>query len=174
MSTLIVAAIIVGFILAICLLLRFIDRKQNKDRKKELLNHFVQSGTNNGLKLSSQEILNSGIIGLDGIQRKLLILNGHNGEFNSQVIDLDEVKTCSVKKHYTTITMGNPKNSKPEQHLEAVVLHFCFYESKLPIEIPFYSHIHDPIYQLSERDQRARYWEMILTKMLKPRAKKIS
>jgi hypothetical protein len=174
MSTLIVAIIIVGTIAAICLLLISIDNKQKHKHMNTLLNRFTESGTKNGLTLSSQEILNDVVIGLDGIRRKLLIQSESKEEAYSQVIDLDEVKSCSVIKHYGAINAGGLKNSKLEQHLEKLVLHFDFDDGKLPFEIPFFRHIDNHIYLLPERERKAKHWETILSKMLQPRVKKIA
>ena len=74
MSTIIVAASLVSVIIFISLILVSINNKQRQKRVTELLDHFSKLGTENNLSFSSQEILENCIIGLDGIQRKLLIL----------------------------------------------------------------------------------------------------
>lgn len=168
MSIFIVAAILVGTLAAICLLLIFVDRNQKRKQVKERIYRLTELGTEYNLVLSSQELFNDGIIGLDGINRKLLVLKESPAGHTNQVVDLNEVKSCSLKKSYGAIYAGNGKS---EQYLEAIALQFDFDAEKQPVEIPFYRHIYNPVDQLAEREQRASYWETILSKMLKPRIK---
>ena len=88
MSTIIVAAILISVITGICLILVSINNKHRQKKASELLNHFSKLGTGNNLSFSSQEILENCIIGLDGIQRKLLILKKiDKDEYDSILLD---------------------------------------------------------------------------------------
>ena len=168
MSTIIVAAILVGAIMAICLLLISIANKQKNKKMNQLLNRFSEFGTAHNLSFSSQQVLNNCIIGLDGINRKLLVLTQiDNTLFDDYVIDLDEVRNCTVKKHYGNIKPGDLKNKKLETYLERVALKFEFNNEKESIEVTFYNHIDNSVYQIAEIEQKALHWKQILTKMLK-------
>jgi hypothetical protein len=141
----------------------------------QLLNRFSELGTAHNLSFSSQEVLNNCIIGLDGINRKLLILTQiDNTLFDDYVVDLDEVKNCTAKKHYGNIKPGDLKNKKLETYLERVALHFEFHNGKEPIEVAFYKHIENNVYHLADIEQKAEHWKQILTKMLKTSVKKIA
>ena len=70
--------------------------------------------------------------------------------------------------------IGDLKNKKLEQHLQKIVLHFEFKDSKLPIDVPFFDHIENSIYQLSEMDRKAKYWQTMLSKMIGSTAKHIA
>lgn len=166
MSTIIVAAILVGSIVALFLLLASIDNKQKRKRLNQLRHRLSQSGSNNNMTFSSQEILKHSVLALDGLQRKLLVLNEiDKDKFDDFVIDLREIKTCFVKKHYGNARPGL-KKIRPELYLERIVLRFEFNNAKQPIELLFYRHILDNVNQLEELEQKAKHWEAILSKML--------
>jgi hypothetical protein len=167
MSTILVAAILVGSVVAICFLLISVHNKHKREAMNNLLKHFSQLGTENNLSFSSQEMLNNCVLGLDGINRKILVVTKEDNFYGSFIIDLDEVKTCSVKKIYGTIKAGDLKNHKLEQHLEKIVLQFTL-NNKLSAEIVFYQHFLNHIYETQELEHKARHWEAILSKMQKP------
>jgi hypothetical protein len=164
MSTLLVAAIIIGSVAIICLILFSIHNKHNREAMNKLLKHFSQLGTENNLSFSSQEILKNGILGLDGLRRKLVAVTREGNSFGSLVIDLNQVKICAVKKIYGTIHAGDLKTRKLDQYLEKIILQFDF-ENRPSLEIPFYQHLHNHLLEAAELEQKARHWETILSKM---------
>ena len=168
MSTLIVAAILIAIIVIISMLLVSIANHQKKKKMNQLLKHFSRLGTSNNMSFSSHEITGHRIIGLDGINKKLLILtdNNHSGSENF-IIDLEEVKNCTVKKYYGNIGAGALVNAKLETYLEKITLHFQFNNDKEPVDVSFYDHFHDEIYQVKYLEHKADHWKQILTKMLK-------
>jgi hypothetical protein len=175
MSIVIIAAILVGAVAALCLLLILIDNKQKRKTRDYLLHRFSQLGTENNLSFSSQEIFKHSIIGLDGLQRKLAILSGTpKGTFHEIIINLDEVKNLSVRKIHRSIPIGDSKNKKTKDYLERIVLAFEFRTDKQPVEISFFHHIDNHIYQFPELEQKAKHWEKILSKMLNAPLKKIA
>ena len=175
MSTLLIAAILLVVVFVICQLLISIDKKQKRKRMNLLLNHFSRLGSNNDLTFSSQELLEDCVLGLDGVHRKLLVLTGiDEGAFSNSVIDLDEVKNCSVKKIYRNIKVRDLENKKLEDFLQHMSLHFEFSNEKEPVEIPFYKYTNGGAYPLRELEQKAKHWETILSKMLRAPAKKIA
>jgi hypothetical protein len=168
MSTVLVAAVLVGIIAAICLILVGLDKKQKRIAMNQLLHAFHQKGSEHNLTFSGQEILSESILGLDGMNRKVLVLDktAENG-FNSFVIDLNEVKSCSVKKAYGTINGGDLKAKMMEQYLQTITLHFVLYD-KPPADVVFYNHIGNHIYQIAELESKAKHWEALLSKVIGP------
>ena len=175
MSTLIVASIIVGFVTFFCLLFVFINNNQKNKTMRHLLTMVSQVGSEYNLSFSSYEVLKDCVICLDGVHRKFLVFEktGTN-EHNHFVIDLDSVKKCSVQKIYGSIKAGELKNSKLEQYLIKVVLRFEFHDNMQPVDVSFFDHVENNIYQLKEKEQKAKHWEIILSKMLKTALKKIA
>lgn len=167
MSTYIVAAIVIGSVVGICLLLISIHNKHNRKAMNKLLNYFSQLGIENDLNFSSQEILKSSVLGLDGVQRKILVVQREDGFFGSFIIDLREVKNCSVKKVYGTINVGDLKKAKLEQYLEKIVLHFDLHDNS-SAEIMFYKHVENHPLEALELEQKAKNWDAILSKMQVP------
>jgi hypothetical protein len=167
MSTILVAVILIGSVVTICLLLISIHHKHKREAMNNLLKHFSQLGTENNLNFSSQEVLNNCILGLDGINRKILVVSREDDFYSSFMIDLNEVKTCTVKKVYGTIKVGDLKNHRLDQYLEKIILQFDL-DRKPSVEIVFYKNHDNHIYETQELEQKARHWEAILSKMHAP------
>lgn len=164
MSTIIVAAILVGSVVAICLLLISNHNKHKREAMNNLLKHFSQLGSENNLNFSSQEVLNNCILGLDGVNRKILVVAKEDGFYSSFIINLNEVKNCTVKKVYGTIKVGDLKDHRLDQYLEKIILHFEF-NRRPSVEILFYKNHENHIYEMQELEQKAKHWEAILSKM---------
>lgn len=167
MSAILVAAILVGSVIIICFLLISIHNKHKREAMNNLLKYFSQLGTENNLNFSSQEVLNNSVLGLDGVNRKILVVTKEDGFYTSFIIDLSEVKICTVKKNYGSIKVGDLKNHKLDQYLEKIVLHFELMH-KPPVEVVFYQNSDNHIYETKELEQKAKHWETILMKMHTP------
>ena len=175
MSTLIVAAILISVITGICLVLVSINNKHRKKAAYELLNRFSKLGTENNLSFSSQEILENCIIGLDGIQRKLLILKEiDKNKYDSILLDLNEVKRCTKKNIYTRVNIGTTKQEKFENHLDKIVLDFDFIDNRQPVQILFFEPVRNHIFAMLELEQKAKKWEAILSQIANTGLKKNS
>lgn len=167
MSHIIVAGILIASITALVLLLYFIANKQKQKSMKQLSYQLSQVGSKYNLSFASQEVLKDYVFGIDGRKRKILLIHRLQDDvYQDEVIDLDEIKTCSVKKIYGSIKQGALKNKKLEQHLTKIVLHFEFSNNKPPVELCFYEHIQNSIYQIYEMEQKARHWQAILSKII--------
>jgi len=154
-------------------LLTAIRNRQKQRKMKRLLDYFSRLGSKYNLSFSSQEVLRNCIIGLDGVQRKLLVLNGiNNGVLTEQVIDLNEVTNCSVKKQYGHIQVNGLRKRRLEQYLEKMTLHFKFLLDKPPADVQFFKQAEDNISELSELENKAEKWKVILSKMLPVSLKK--
>jgi hypothetical protein len=133
----------------------------------KLLKHFSLLGAQNGLSFSAQEILNNCVLGLDGVHRKILVVTREDDYYGSFIINLNEVRNCTVKKIYGTIRANDLKDHKLEQYLEKIVLHFDLHE-RPSVEIVFYKNFENHIYETQELEQKAKHWEAILSKMRTP------
>jgi hypothetical protein len=167
MSTIIVAAIILGAIAAIFFFLIRINNKQNREAMKKLLNYFSQSGTASGLVFSSQEVLKECVFGIDGTHRKVLVVNREHGQLSSFIIDLRQVKNCSVKKIYGTIQAGDLNSNKLDHFLEKIILQFES-DHAGAAEISFYRHSSNHVFDTLEMEKKAKEWQAILSKMISP------
>ncbi len=135
---------------------------------RELFNYLRARGTKSNLNFSSCEFLKDTLLGLDTANRKLLIIRGiQASKYEEVVVNLDEVKSCSLKKVWGTIKAGDLKRRKLEQLLDNISLHFEFGGQKEPVEIPFFQYLQNDISKRSELDKKAKHWGLMLSEMLK-------
>jgi hypothetical protein len=175
MSTIIVAAVLILVVISICLILISLNNKDRRKKTTGLLNHFSKSGIENNLTFSSEEILQNCIIGLDGMKRKLLILETNDeDEYNSFVLDLNDIKSCSKKKIYRSVNVGTEKKEKFENQVKKIVLAFDFNDTRQPVHISFFDPVTNHVFRMLELEQKANNWETILTKLLSTDLKRIA
>ncbi len=165
MSTIISALLIIISAIGIPLIFALINKNKNKKRNATFLKLFSQEGTRQGLSFSSQELLRSKIIGLDGIKKILLVLDFKNPG-NTICIAMGEVKNCTVEKKYDSIVIGTEKKAKFEPHLRSIDLKFAFKNNAEPIPVSFYDSSVNGIYEMSELEGKAKTWEGVLSKMI--------
>ena len=169
----VVLAVII--LLAVCRSLLSICRKEKRKRMNRLLHQFSELGSRYNLTFSSQEILHDCIIGLDGVNRKILVTRSAEDVIShSELIALSDVKSCSVIRQYGTIKSGELRVKKLETYLERVALHFEREGNHPAIEIPFYQHRKNGLHELERLEKKARHWEMLLSKMIHVPVKKIA
>ena len=175
MTTLMVIIILATVAISLSLMVVLVNRRYGPRQKRRTLVRLREAGIKNNLSFSSQQVLNDCVIGLDGLHRKLLVLQQAEDHYGSlHIVDLNEVKKCVVKKIYRNIKAGDPKWKNIEENPERIVLRFEFVDGKHPVEVPFYdqrSHLPD---RRSELEQKARDWETILSKMIKSDLRKIA
>ncbi len=123
-------------------------------------------GSKFSLSFSSHEVLGNKIMGLDGINRKLLVLEQTDGQSHSYIVDLDEAKAISVKKIYSSIKAGELKKRRIEKFLKTIQLQFEFGNGKEDIVLPFYESKIDNIYDLPGLERKIKNWQLILLKMM--------
>ena len=151
--------------ISIPLIFILIKKKKTKKRNETFLNLFSQEGSKQGLSFSSQELLRSKIIGLDGLKQVLLVFDFENAG-NIICINMAEVKNCTVEKKYDSILIGTERKAKLEPHLRSIDLTFTFKNSAEPISVSFYDSGVNSIYEMSELEAKAKTWEAILSKMI--------
>lgn len=171
MSAYVIATLAATGVAGLLLLHRFIGQKQKRKHMNQILNRFSDLVARHGLYISSQAILQTCIIALDGINRKMIV---QHSDGSHCIIDLDEVLSCSVIKQYGSIYGGDLKTRQLDQYLQKVLLCFHFKTGKPPVEIPFYQHNADPIVLATERENKAKDWEAVLSKMLWRPVRKIA
>lgn len=115
---------------------------------------------------TGQEVLRDMALGLDGPNRKLLIVEEKNKNYDSHIIDLSEVSTCKVRKVYAAIDINSYKKNRPEEYLKSMALEFEFKTTRSSITAYFYRNESNSIYEIKELETRVRNWETMLSKML--------
>ena len=175
MSTLFTAIILLGGAAVICFLFISIEKRRSRKEKNLFLKKFSELGSHYGLSFSSQEVLNNCIIGMDGMNRKLLVLKDQGNDLLSHtIISLDEVKSCSLEIGETIIDEGGAYELYQNKNVNRIELLFHFYSPKDPVAVCFYDEIFNDEREEEELGQKAKDWEAILSKMLNSRVKSIA
>lgn len=167
MSTIIVAlTAITGVVIILLVLIN--HKRRSRSRLNELLRSFSESAIAYNLLISGQEIINDSMIGLDAVNRKLLVINKNKDNlFHNVVIDLTEVDQCKVASISGVTDYGISKNSRLDQLLEKIVLRFSFNSGNRYCDFPFYTY-NNSLYQLQDLQAKAKQWEASIKPLLKP------
>jgi hypothetical protein len=161
------SAIMLGTLLAFYCFFILIEKQRIKRRLRSFLKYFSITGSKLGLSFSSQEILKNCVIGLDGKNRKLLIIYDlANGSNNQYLVNLDEVRSVNAEVIATNVGPGGAYELYEIKKVSAVLLSFDFNDGKEIIKIYFYNEDENDPVELPELEQKARDWESILNKML--------
>ena len=137
-----------------------------KKSKEKMFVFFSNLGATYNLSFTGQEVLPDKIIGLDEPRRKILIVEQHDKRYHSQIIDLYEVKSCKVKKIYTTINSDDYKKNSIEDYLNSIALEFDFKTERSPVTVSFYKYGNNSLYELTNLEHKTKHWETMLSKML--------
>jgi len=171
MSSIIVASVLILIIVLIILMLVSINNRHRKKNAIELVNRFNELGERNNLSFTHKELMENFTIGLDEFRKILFVIRRIDGKYDSQVINLRNVKSCSKKKIYRTINMGTLKKERYENHIDKIVLEFDDLDNKAPIQVSFYESGGNHLLEMSELEAKAASWVTILTKILNTKIK---
>ena len=171
MSSIIVASVLILIIALISLMLVSINNRHRKKNAIELVNRFNELGERNNLSFTHKELMENFTIGLDEFRKILFVIRRIDGKYDSQVINLRNVKSCSKKKIYRTINMGTLKKERYENHIDKIVLEFDDLDNKAPIQVSFYESGGNHLLEMSELEAKAASWVTILTKILNTKIK---
>lgn len=150
--------------------INFYDMKNSsKGRDKSRYSQLSELGSKLNLSFSSHVSLGSKMIALDGIKRKLLVLDINNASNEYYIIQLDEVKVISVKKNYSWIQPGELNKKGFEEFLETIFLYFEYRDKGHTVALPFYERGKNSVSNLPMLERNARNWQMILSKMITPK-----
>jgi len=174
MSTIIVASIILFGVIGITIIFVYMHNQHLKKKRQALLFCLNKLAAQHGLSFTSQEALLNKAIGLDGLQRKLLIVEENNAQYDWNVIDLEKVENCLVKKVYDRIDAGGLKTKRVEEYLRTIVLQFNFNNNKPSFDFILYENTVNSIYEMPVLENKARKWQAMLSKMIMVQAKEIA
>ena len=138
-----------------------------KKRKEDMVRKLCQEGAAHNLIFCSQEILENTVIGIDGIHRKIMILEKTKKTYHCSTISLDEVHDCHLVTQSNIMTMGNNKtvrvNARPSTIL---ALQFEFNNHSQPASIIFGNGLMNSSRELAFLKAKAESWCVIFSKML--------
>ena len=161
-----VIAAAIWMMIVTCYAVVTIVKNQKRKHMNMMMLHFSEWASKFNMRFSSQEVLKNAVIGLDGVQRKILVLRKTAQQYNAIVIDLAGVTSCTVRKQYGTINGGALPGIGLENFLVQIVLHFEFADGRAAEEIPFYDKDMDSS-KRTGMGQKARLWETLLSQLIR-------
>jgi hypothetical protein len=161
------SAVIILGILTLCY-------KNDRKKKENLFERLSREGSTNSLTFCCQEKLQNKVLGFDGINRKIMILEKVRHQYNCDLISLDEVQTCAVKISTGSSNPSIPDYSEFGNKLQSIELQFEFKDPAPATSIIFY---HSSVN--SRREQailraKAEYWKTMFSKILVKKAVVVS
>ena len=171
MSSVVFAGGIVLFLAIIIAVLVSINNKSRRGSAMKLVGRFNELGEKNNLSFTQKEMMENFVIGLDELRMKLFMLRKAGNQYDFQLVNLREIKSCLKKKIYQSINIGTEKKEKYVNYLDKIVLQFDFVDNREPLQIAFYASSGDNPLQLPELEQKANSWVAILTQTLNNKLK---
>jgi len=117
------------------------------------------------LSFSSHELLDEKIFGVDGIKRKILVVEENNGSNSSYIIELDKVKSISMKTVYDSIKPDELRKRRLDEFLKTIHLQFEFNDGRDAVALPFFENKKNDIADLPLLERKTKNWKMIFSKM---------
>src|SRR5574338_463548 len=147
--------------------IKFYDmKKTNEVPARDKFSFLSALGFKHDLSFSSQMSVGNKVIALDGIKKKLLVLDTSDETKQHFIIHLDRVKSITVKKNYCSIKPGDLNGKEFEEFLETIFLHFEYGDGTKTVDLPFYERGKNSFSDLIMLERNARNWQMILSKMI--------
>lgn len=140
--------------------------KHAKKKKENSFKQLSHEGAANNLIFCSQEMLQNKVIGIDGIHRKILIVEKIKNKYNSSLISLNEVQNCKLITKYKTQEKCGSKKTEGKKNLFAIELQFEFRNRAKTVSIMFYDSFVNSQRELVLLKAKAEYWNIMFSKMI--------
>lgn len=165
-----IASIIFVAVLLFISYLRFISIITKK-KKEKLFLRLSKDGDSNGLTFCSQELLENKLIGIDGIHRKIMIVERIKNHYESSIISLEEVHHCELITNEDEIADMNFKTFSEQIKSVVLELRFEFNNHHETVSIIFAKGLNTSRKEIELLRSKAEYWSLMFSKML---AKQVS
>lgn len=124
------------------------------------------------LNIFNSDVMKHLALGFDREQNKILVVQQPQASTTVWfTIDIDHVKTHFIKKSYKKINANDLKRGILEECLEKITLFIECSNSKHPVELVFYNNTDHNIFEVTEMEQIAKDWEIIISRSLLHRTK---
>ena len=138
----------------------------SKRKKEKLFSRLSKEGDTNGLIFCSQELLVDKLIGVDGIHRKIMILERDKKGFSSSIISLDEVHHCQVVTNEIEVARSNFKTFSDQIKSIVLELRFEFNNSHETASIFFAKGLNTSKKEIELLRAKADFWSVMFSKMI--------
>ncbi len=126
------------------------------------------------LNISNRDEVGSHIIALDTQKRKLLFAKKKPDASSCLVVDLTNLKTCTLKKEYTSINSGELKTKKLHQFLKSIVLRLVFGNGSEMVSLPLFDAQTEMADNIEQLEVQAKKWEGLVLKMIPAQTREIA
>jgi hypothetical protein len=134
--------------------------------KKTKMKIWSELGIKFNLSFSRCLSVGNRFLGLDKHKRKLLVSANNSGLTNCQIIDLQKIKSVSVKKRYDSIKAGELTKRKFEEFLKSIHLRFEHIDKNITV-FPFYKRGRDNLMDAGKMDLASKSIQLMLSKYLR-------
>ncbi|MEO6316524.1 MAG: hypothetical protein ABIU63_15095 [Chitinophagaceae bacterium] len=161
-----ITVIALACIVLICAVVIVLLSRPRVTRGARLQLQLQQFALENNVELSITEQLKKAVFGIDPRRELLMAVQDcPDSGVTKNIVDLTAIKTCRKQKKWIHIP-AHAGNSRPETHLEKIILLFEFTTHCPPAELIFYAYRHNSIFQMHELEQKADYWELLINQRL--------
>lgn len=167
MTTIPVMLILLAVVSLLYVLIPFLA-STSKRRIENLVRKLSREGAANQLTFCSQEILHDKVLGIDGIHRKIMILEKKKDSYHYSIISLDEVHDCQLVTNSNLMNNGNLKKMNATSYPATLELQFEFNNHTKPASIIFSNGIFNSKREFDFIKAKAEYWCTMFSKMLTP------
>ena len=138
---------------------------QKKIQDGQLLQRFSELGTKYQLAFSCQLDLPGILMGIDGIRRKMMVLNNSENLLEWKLIDLGTIRSCTLLKTYDPIMAGELDSYSPDRYIHDISLRIIT-ENNEEILLPFYIRYLHNLKDLPRITKPAQDWHHMILKLL--------
>ena len=143
-----------------------IYRNAMNRKTKTMLSELRKTAHGQKLSLSAEEVLRNGVIGLDGLERKLIYVETGKMPMEFVLVSLDEVESCSLNVDYRNIGAGDLEYKNVEDFIDKVYLRLVFHDGTPYADIPFYDCRNNYVFELADLRKKAQQWKKIISQLL--------
>ena len=118
------------------------------------------------LNFSTFDEVGAGLIAIDPLKKKLLYLKNAPDTSSCLIIDLSNLRECTVKKQYGGINPGDLNKRKLSDFLRSMFLHLRFKNDLASVSLSLYEAQKDKQHDIEQLEAKAKKWETIVSKLL--------
>ena len=138
-----------------------------KKKKEDMVKKLCREGAAQHLIFCSQEMLQNKVMGIDGIHRKIMIVEKTKNTYHCSTISLDDVYNCRLVTQSDFMTIDHNKNVRVNAHpVTTLSFQFEFNNNPQPASIIFSNGLITPGRELDFLKAKAEYWCIMFSKML--------
>ena len=123
-------------------------------------------GAKMNISFSRHLVTGNTIIGIDGIRKQLLIVQGNLKDTITWLLNLRSLKSVSIKKTYNSIPAGELDTKRFEDFLKSIDLHFEHNDGSDDTVITLYESGFDNAPDLRKLEKMVRNWQSVFSKLI--------